>query len=80
MARLLYCRHQDCHEAYVSDAGKQPAICPACQRAASWTAIPPHGIRPAAHPDDPKRPYDLTLNDRRFLRSLRIETDSETCE
>lgn len=73
VARLLYCRHVDCREAYVSDAGKVPAICPACTRPSSWTTTPPIVIVPIYA--DPTTVYTVSMNDARFLRSLRIDPE-----
>ena len=41
-----------------------PDICPHCQNSAVWTTE-----------GDPAKPYQLTVNDKKFLRSLRITAD-----
>ena len=72
--RILYCRL--CDEAYVSDAGKVPSICPACQRTGRWTTQPPAGIRPSATADaEPVTAYALTRHDRALLWALAIAAD-----
>lgn len=38
-----------------------PAVCPHCHRVARWTSTPP---------------YHLTVQDRRFLRSLHIDPET----
>ena len=65
MPRTLYCRL--CTAAYDSVAGDQPAICPACGKAAHWSTEPPR--------DEPKRAWEITANDRRLLKSLKIHAD-----
>lgn len=73
VARLLYCRYPDCAEPYVSEAGYVPSACPFCGKDARWTTIPGNRIVPDY--DDPKPPYELWVNDKRFLKSLRILPD-----
>lgn len=73
MARTLWCRH--CGDTYDSIAGTIPPICPNpdCKKSAKWSTTPgnPHKERRK----NPRVPYELNHNDRRFLKSLRIETD-----
>lgn len=73
MPRLIFCRREDCAEAYVSVAGKIPAICPACDRPAQWTTIPP--MRIVAVYADPLKPYDLSDGDVLFLKTNRIDPE-----
>jgi len=63
MPRELWCRHAGCGRTYVAVAGAIPAICPHCERAASWTTVPS---------DEPAVPFALTKDDRKFLRVNRI--------
>lgn len=76
MARLLYCRFVDCHEAYLSEAGKVPDVCPACSREAMWTTERPIGLPPPSevYPEDPVKPYELSDWDRRLLKQLHISS------
>ena len=49
-----------CHAGYAS-MGVVPKTCPSCRKDTIWTTL---------------RPYQLSVNDRRFLSSLRIaQTD-----
>lgn len=68
MARILYCRHDDCGKPHEVDAGYFPPICPACKRCAAWATHP--GVAPILAGG-----LVLTVNDRRFLKSLRIGAD-----
>lgn len=61
---ILYCGR--CFTGYAS-IGEIPVKCPACDRVTRWTTSLPL--------DRPKVPFALTLNDRRFLRSLRIDPE-----
>ena len=81
MARLLYCRFDDCLEAYVSKEGKVPSVCPACQRSARWTTEnpierPSRQIPTCGNAATP--PFSLTADDRRFLKVNRILDDWPT--
>lgn len=60
---ILYCRH--CSTGYGS-IGEVPLKCPACDRVTTWTAYFPQ--------PEPKVPYTLSINDHKFLRSLRIQS------
>lgn len=62
MSRVLYCRL--CAKPYDSVAGDQPAYCPECKEEAAWTTEPV-----------PTVPYELNVNDRRFLRAIKIEAE-----
>lgn len=62
MSRVLYCRL--CSEPYDSIAGLVPDYCPVCQQPGAWTTEPV-----------PTVPYALTVNDKRFLRAIKIEPD-----
>lgn len=66
MARTLWCRK--CRVGFVSVAGDVPRVCPDCERETTWTTMLPRC-------GDPMISYDLTTNDKRFLRSLRIALD-----
>lgn len=67
--RILYCRYEDCGKPDESVAGEQKALCPACRREAKWATEPGHPVK-ATEP--PRGVLDLTFNDRRFLKQLRI--------
>src|SRR5262249_44049356 len=71
-ATILYCSW--CASAYGS-LGEVPARCPSCDRVTHWSTEP---LPPAA--DQPKVPYVLTWNDRRLLKSLRIQVDEQNTE
>ena len=58
---ILYCRM--CNQGYAS-VGELPALCPSCERPTRWSTM-------AAHTSGP--PLPLSVDDRRFLRSLHIE-------
>lgn len=79
LGRTIYCRYGDCGEAYLSIAGYRPAVCPKCNRSAQWSTIAPFV---AIHPyPDPTKPYDINLNDARFLRSIKVDPEThETIE
>lgn len=57
--KSVYC--VPCHGWYVWVGGPRP-VCPFCHK-------------PPPESPDPRVPYDLTFNDRAFLRSLRIQPD-----
>lgn len=69
MPRELWCRHADCGKTYESTAGHIPIICPHCERTALWTTEQPE--------PPPVKPYVLSENDRRFLKSLRIASNND---
>lgn len=48
-----------CDTGYAS-VGETPTLCPECKEIPNWTTTPP---------------YKLTVNDRRFLRMLRIDPE-----
>jgi hypothetical protein len=73
MARTLYCRHPKCGDTVDIVAGQFPAICPHCHLDAMWSTTP--GNSHKERRKNPRVPFDLTLNDKRFLRSLRIQTE-----
>lgn len=49
-----------CDTGYGS-AGETPTLCPKCGQVPNWTTLPP---------------YKLTVNDQRFLRSIRIAPEA----
>lgn len=59
MAQVLWCRK--CRNWYAVQT-TIPDICPHCEGSASWTT------------EEPK-PYRLSENDRRFLRSIKIQPE-----
>lgn len=61
--RTLWCTK--CAVGYASVAGDLPKVCPRCDQETVWTTLAPQSARS----------YDwvLNVNDKRFLRSLRIE-------
>ncbi len=75
MPRILYCRFDDCREAYVSTEGKVPKVCPACNRAAHWTTENPVGAPQQIIPAPAPPPFELTDHDRKFLKVNRIKDD-----
>ena len=58
-----------CHAGYGS-VGEIPAVCPSCSAETTWTTFAP--------PSVPRVQWTLTLNDRRFLRSVRIAHDDDS--
>lgn len=62
MSRTVYCRR--CTTAYDSLAGMLPETCPACEAPALWSSEPV-----------PVVSYVLNINDRRFLRAIRIDAE-----
>jgi hypothetical protein len=59
----------------------------ACGRRVSFAQMPEPlptctqcGVCDWQHVDVPKKPYTITVNDRRFLRSLRIVADDATVD
>jgi hypothetical protein len=63
MAHVLLCRK--CGHWY-QVVRQIPDICPHCEQSASWTTDP-----------DPDKPFKLTENDKKFLRSIRIATNND---
>lgn len=59
---ILYCRV--CGVGY-GTVGEIPAQCPACGKRTQWSTMAPA----------PRRPYELTFNDRRMLRKMHISPD-----
>lgn len=62
---LIVCRL--CGTGYAS-IGEVPPVCPACEQETTWTTVPSGYAAP-------KPDYKLTLNDMRFLRSMKILAD-----
>ena len=58
---LVYCSWDDCQIGYAV-SGQLPKTCPKCDRDTRWTTTPP---------------YKLTVNDKRFLHSLRIDSEED---
>jgi len=63
VARVLLCRK--CGHWY-QVVQQVPDICPFCEQSASWV-----------DDDTPSKPYVLSENDRKFLKSLRIATNND---
>lgn len=61
---ILYCRRQDCGAGYGS-IGEVPAICPSCGQPTRWGSSPPRAVQAPT--------LTLTVEDRRFLRSYKID-------
>lgn len=61
MATVVYCRA--CKIGYAL-VGKLPSLCPSC-------GVPAHWVTNL----DPTWPFELSYNDKRLLRSLKIATD-----
>lgn len=70
MARELFCRYENCGYSFVCTAGMLPLICKGCGRSAKWNTEPV-----APRTGEPRVPYLINLNDRRFLRGLHIKAD-----
>ena len=66
VARVLLCRK--CGHWY-QVVQQIPDICPHCEQSASWTTD-----------DAPSKPYVLSENDRKFLKSLRIATNDHNSD
>ena len=64
MGRPLWC--MKCAAKWEQVAGELPAICPGCQRATVWSVE-----------EVPAKRYALSMNDRRFLRSIKITPDED---
>lgn len=65
----IWCRHEDCQEPFESIAGYRPALCDKCHRVAAWATEQGVGLIGAIG-------FTLTRNDRRFLKSLRIDPEN----
>lgn len=70
MARELFCRYDHCGYSCWVTAGMLPLICKGCKRSAKWNTEPV-----APRTSEPRVPYLISLNDKRFLRSLHIKAD-----
>lgn len=66
-ARILFCTR--CGSGYGS-IGEIPPRCPACDRVTTWSTSAP--VQPMP---EPRVRWELNVNDRRLLRSLRIQSD-----
>ena len=71
MAHVVWCRYGDCGDGFEVIAGHLAAICPSCRRPARWTTVPTSS---ASYPD-PAPAYDLSYQDRRFLRQIKIDPE-----
>lgn len=60
---ILFCKL--CGQRYAS-VGELPAVCPICDRPTKWSTMAPHSSGP---------PLPLTVDDRRWLRSVRIDPE-----
>jgi hypothetical protein len=69
MGRRIYCRF--CANPEEIIAGVFPAKCSKCDEVGFWATEPGKGIEPK-HKKAPRVPFNLNLNDKKFLRSLRI--------
>lgn len=63
---ILYCKRPECGKGYAS-VGDLPVHCPACGHETKWTTSPPY--------KPPVKGWAPTVNDRRFLRSGRIDPE-----
>lgn len=70
VSKLLYCKYDDCRIGYASVAGDVPSMCPACSRPAHWSTM-----QPEATYHEPLSPWNVSRNDRKFLKGLRISSD-----
>lgn len=61
--RILWCR--TCVTGYAS-VGELPALCPNCGQPANWSDTL-----------EPRVRYELTFNDKRFLRSINVQWREE---
>jgi hypothetical protein len=73
MVRTVYCRWEGCGESDEATVGQEKDVCPACGKEARWSVLPGRTIKERRK--NPRVPFELTLNDKRFLRSLRIQTE-----
>lgn len=76
MAKVLYCRYAECGGSVQIVAGTFPPTCPKCGKSSSWSTVPGNIIK--ARAKRPRVPFDLTVNDRRFLKSIKIDTEAWT--
>jgi hypothetical protein len=67
MARTLWC--SCCDAGYLSVGGDVPRQCPHCGTFTVWRTLAPMDAK------TPRATWELTPNDRRFLKSLRIGVD-----
>lgn len=72
MSKLLYCKYDDCRIGYASVAGDVPSMCPACSRPAHWSTM-----QPEARYQPPKDPWKISVNDKRFLKGLKIRAEDD---
>jgi len=71
-----WCRHQDCREPYDHPGGTLPPICPACDHVAAWGTRVDASPIPVPVKKAPGRVlFDLTANDRKLLKRLRIRME-----
>lgn len=68
MARTLFCSR--CDAGYQSVGGDVPRQCPHCGAFTVWRTLAP------MVGEDPIQPWELSHNDRRLLRQLRINPDA----
>jgi hypothetical protein len=62
---VLHCRH--CQQAYRHVTGTLPDACPTCGQESDWSAVT------VEH--EPRVPFNLSRNDRKFLKSIRIDPE-----
>lgn len=62
MAMTLYCRVCESPNDFDRNWVNEHDACKSCGAEGQWRTL-----------NEPKQPYELTLNDKRFLRSVRIE-------
>jgi hypothetical protein len=67
-----WCRHEDCQQPQEGLLSKRPLFCPECGKHAAWATQPGVGLIPAPKPIDG---WKVSENDRKFLRSLRINPE-----
>jgi hypothetical protein len=67
MARTLFCGR--CDAGYLSTAGDVPRQCPFCQAFTVWRTMAP--IQ-----DEPRQAWELNRNDCRFLKSIKIASET----
>jgi hypothetical protein len=73
MVRTVYCRWEDCDGSDDATVGQEKEICPACGKVARWTTVPGRKIKERRK--SPRVPFELSHNDKRFLRSLKIQAE-----
>jgi hypothetical protein len=77
--QTLFCRHPNCGKPFESAAGDQPDVCPACRQGGLWSTSPGDGwdaTKPVCVA--PQVKFELSFNDRRFLKSLRIDPEGRS--